>query len=253
MKKDIIERETQVTLRNRSRLFTNRNLLYWYKRLYEQQFGCFSDITKKSILEIGSGTSPLKIYYKNVKASDILKLEYLDYVFDAQEIDKFSEVQDNSLDIITMTNVLHHLKNPCDFLLKASNKLKKGGSVIFTEPYFSFLSKYIYIYLHHEPTDLKIEKPELLEVEGPLRYANIALPYLIMKGRWVDLLRETYLFSQKDCSCFSTISYFATGGISRCIPIPHTLYKSMFGFDLWLARTFPQVFSSFFIMKLLKR
>jgi len=253
MDKNKVDQETQATLKNRERLFSNLNLLHWYKKLYEEQFGGFPDVSKKQILEIGSGTSPLKIYYPNVKSSDIMDLEYLDYVFDAQEIDLVPHIKDNSLDIITMTNVLHHLKNPCEFLLKASRKLKKGGSVIFAEPYFSFLSRMIYLYLHPEPTNLKTKKPELPKVEGPLSSANIALPYLIFSGKWSDMLRETYLFSRKDCIYFSSVSYMATGGISRRLPIPNRLYKIFFRFDMAISRLFPKLAASFFILKLTKR
>lgn len=253
MDKSKVDQETQATLKNRERLFSNLNLLYWYKKLYEEQFGGFSDISEKQILEIGSGTSPLKIYYPNVKSSDIMDLKYLDYVFDAQEIDLVPHIKDNSLDIITMTNVLHHLNNPCDFLLKTSKKLKKGGLIIFTEPYFSVLSKFIYIYMHHEHTDLKIEKPELPEVKGPLSSANIALPYLIFNGKWVDSLRGIYYFSQKDCLYFSSISYMITGGISRKFYVPNTLYKSFFHFDLAVSKLLPHLVASFFTMKLTKK
>ena len=89
-----------------------------------------------SILEIGSGTSPLKRFHPNVVTSDVLELDYLDLVFDCHEIDKLVRIEDNSLDVITLTNVLHHLKSPIDFLNAAAAKLKPGGKVIATEPLF---------------------------------------------------------------------------------------------------------------------
>lgn len=181
-----------------------------------------------------------------------MDLDHLDYVFDAQVIDTVPYIEDNSLDMITVTNVLHHLKSPCEFLLKASRKLKKGGLIIFTEPYFSFLSRLIYLYVHHESTDFNIKKPELSKVEGPLSSANIALPYLIFNGEWADQLKGTYSFSTKDCVYFSSISYMATGGISRRLPIPNGLYKVFFHFDLMISKIFPKFAASFFILKLTK-
>src|SRR6266404_7274400 len=100
------------TLRNRARLGANKNLLFWYRELYRDQFKDFSNPTALSILEIGSGTSPLKQFLPNVITSDVLDLDYLDIVFDCHEIDRLVAVQDNSLDVITLTNVLHHLKSP---------------------------------------------------------------------------------------------------------------------------------------------
>ena len=69
--------------------------------------------------------------------SDVLDLDYLDLVFDCHEIDKLDAIEDNSLDVITLTNVLHHLKSPIAFLNRAASKLKPGGKVIATEPFFS--------------------------------------------------------------------------------------------------------------------
>src|SRR5216117_1980702 len=137
------------TLRNRARLESNGNLLFWYRELYRDQFKEFPDPEALSILEIGSGTSPLKQFLANVMTSDVLDLDYLDLVFDCHEIDKLQAIEDNSLDVITLTNVLHHLKSPIAFLNRAAGKLKSGGKVIASEPFFSVLSTLIFKYLHH--------------------------------------------------------------------------------------------------------
>src|SRR5215468_6554101 len=164
-----------LTLRNRARLDANKNLLFWYSELYRDQFRDFPNPAELSILEIGSGTSPLKQFLSNVVTSDVLDLDYLDLVFDCHEIDKLDAIEDNSLDVITVTNVLHHLKRPIAFLNRAASKLKSGGKVIATEPFFSVLSTLIFKYVHHEPVDFRISEPELRDVKGPLATANIAL------------------------------------------------------------------------------
>jgi len=158
-------KDRAATLCNRARLAANRNLLFWYRELYRDQFKDFSNPAALSILEIGSGTSPLKQFLSNVVTSDVLDLSYLDLVFDCHEIDKLDAIKDNSLDVITLTNVLHHLKSPIAFLKRAVKKLKSGGKVIATEPFFSVLSTVIFKYLHHEPVDFQISQPELGEVQ----------------------------------------------------------------------------------------
>src|SRR5882724_2902223 len=110
------------TLRNRARLGANKNLLFWYSELYRDQFRDFPDASALSILEVGSGTSPLKQFLSNVITSDVLNLDYLDLVFDCHEIDKLDSIEDKSLDVITLTNVLHHLKSPIAFLNRAASK-----------------------------------------------------------------------------------------------------------------------------------
>src|SRR5438876_1229018 len=169
-------KDRTITLRNRARLGANKNLLFWYRELYRDQFKDFPNPAALSILEIGSGTSPLKQFLSNVVTSDVLNLDYLDLVFDCHEIDKLDAIKENSLDVITLTNVLHHLKSPIVFLNRAATKLKSGGKVIATEPFFSILSTVVFAYLHHEPVDFRISEPELAHEEGPLGSANIALP-----------------------------------------------------------------------------
>ena len=243
------------TLRNRACLAENKNLLFWYRELYRDQFKDFEDPAALSILEIGSGTSPLKQFLPNVIASDVLDLDYLDLVFDCHEIDQLDAIQDNSLDVITLTNVLHHLKSPILFLNRAANKLKSGGKVIATEPFFSVLSTPIFKYLHHEPVDFRISEPELSHVQGPLSSANIALPWLIFCRRpeWLQPLNDHFDVTRISARFLGILSYMVTGGISHRLPVPGFLYRMLFGVDLALSRRFPGVYAGFFTVTLTRR
>jgi SAM-dependent methyltransferase len=248
-----IDRAT--TLKNRARLGANKNLLFWYSELYRDQFRDLPNPTTLSILEIGSGTSPLKQFVPNVITSDVLDLDYLDLVFDCHQIDKLGMINDRSLDVITLTNVLHHLKSPIAFLNRAATKLKPGGKVIATEPFFSALSTPIFNYLHHEPVDFRISEPELAEVQGPLASANIALPWLMFFRRreWLQRLNENFDVATLSTRPFSSLSYMATGGISRRLPIPLFVYRASFSVDLILSRYFPRLCASFFTLTLTRR
>jgi SAM-dependent methyltransferase len=244
-----------ITLRNRARLSANQNLLFWYRELYRDQFKGFPDPAALSILEVGSGTSPLKQFLSNVVTSDVLELDYLDLVFDCHDIDKFDAIRDESLDVITLTNVLHHLKSPIAFLNRAANKLKSGGKVIATEPFFSLLSTPIFKYLHHERVDFEISEPELKNVRGPLASANIALPWLVFFRRpdWADNLRKNYDVANCSVRFFGAVSYMATGGISHKFPIAAWIYRAFFHMDLFLSRCFPRLCASFFTIVLPRR
>jgi len=243
------------TLRNRARLGTNKNLLFWYRELYRDQFRELPNPSALSILEVGSGTSPLKQFLPNIITSDVLDLDYLDLVFDCHEIDKLGAIKDNSIDVITLTNVLHHLKNPIAFLNRAASKLKSGGKVVATEPFFSVLSTPIFKYLHHEPVDIRISEPELGKVQGPLASANIALPWLIFfrQRDWVQRLNENFDVATLSARPFSALSYMATGGISHRLPIPHFLYRGLFLMDLAISRRFSSFCAAFFTVTLTRR
>ncbi len=255
LKTDIYEAEKLLTIENKRKLEENQNLLYWYEKLYSIQFQGIENIHESNILEIGSGTSPLKRFLPNTITSDILSLDYLDHRFDAHTIDRYAGIPDGSIDIITLTNVLHHLKNPLLFLSNARQKLKKGGRIIFTEPFFSHLASFVYTQLHHEPVDFEITRPELPEMKGPLSSANIALPYLIFYSQqnWERPLRDIYEFSVSRATYYTALSYMFTGGISRRIPVPGFLYRLLYRADYFLAQRFPKIFASFFILTLTTR
>jgi SAM-dependent methyltransferase len=248
-------KDRAVTLRNRARLGANKNLLFWYRELYRDQFKEFSSPVALSILEIGSGTSPLKQFLSNVVTSDVLDLDYLDLVFDCHEIDKLDVIKDNSLDVITVTNVLHHLKSPIAFLNRAAGKLKSGGKVIATEPFFSVLSTAIFKYLHHEPVDFRISEPELGDLQGPLASANIALPWLIFfrNPEWLQRLNDKFDLAHFAARPFSALSYMVTGGISYRLPVPSLLYRMLFPMDLALSRRFPSFCAAFCTVTLTRR
>ncbi len=206
------------------------------------------------MLEIGSGVSPLHRFHPNVITSDILDLNHLDHVFDCHEIADFDAIPDGSLDAITLTNVLHHLGSPVGFLRSAAVKLKPGrGQVIATEPFLSKLSTFIYRHIHHEPVELDIPEPVLSDIQGPLSSANSALPWLIFHGNrgWEASLQEVYNISPP--AYFSSLSYMATGGISRRLPIPEFLYRPLFAADLAVSRLLPKLTASFFTIRMTRK
>ncbi len=249
------EKDRAVTRRNRAKLSRNSNLLYWYGQLYRDQFKDYPKPGQMRILEIGSGVSPLKRFQPNVLTSDVLEFDYLDYVFDCHSIDEVESIPDESLDIITLTNVLHHLQDPICFLNRAASKLKAGGQVIATEPYFSNLSSFIFRRIHHEPVDLDIKEPVLAEVLGPLASANIALPWLIFSKHpeWSARLRERFEFREEGFRPFSSLSYMMTGGISHRLPVPGPIFRIAFQIDRWLSDIFPKQLASFFTIRLLRK
>lgn len=247
-----LDDDVRATLRSRDLLAANPNLQYWYERLFERMFRHVPDLRGKVILEIGSGASPLKRVIPWAVTSDVMPLGYLDHVFDCHEIDQYAPIPDHSVDIIVLTNVLHHLRDPLLFLQNASAKLRPGGQVIMAEPYFSALSWPIYKVLHHEPVDFSIAEPVLANIQGPLSSSNQAMPFMIFFSRpdWLERLAHAYQLGATQVEHFSVLSYMMTGGISRKLPVPRALYRMVFPLDAWLARVFPRLFASFFIARL---
>jgi len=249
----LYQHDLDQTLGNRQRLEGNSNLMLWYQELYRDVFRTVPDIAQKRILEIGSGTSPLNIFLPNVITSDILKLEHLDVVFDCHNIAELREIPDHSIDVITLTNVLHHLRDPILFLRNATRKLTKGGEVFIVEPYFSVLSYPLFKFLHHEPVNFGISRPPVLDkVDGPLSSSNQAIPHMIFFTRpdWFKELANCYELDETRFGFFTSMGYMVTGGISRVFPVPHCIYRPYLVLDRFLARALPKLFASFFSVRL---
>lgn len=248
----LLQHDLELTVANRERLRNNVNLMYWYEQLYAQLFGQADGLAGKKILEIGSGTSPLKQFFPSVITSDVLPLDYLDLVFDCHKIAELDSIGDHSLDVITLTNVLHHLRDPIQFLRSATTKLRPGGNVYIVEPYLSVMSYPMYRLLHPEPVDLSIKEPVLGAIEGPLSTSNQAIPYMIFFSRrdWLHRLTGCYDLSATKITHYTALSYMATGGISRRFPIPATIYRAAFRLDRALASAMPRLFASFFEARL---
>lgn len=255
MDQNLLLQDAAKTCRNREALFKKKNLLYWYERLYAMLLGAPEAAARSRVLEIGSGMSPLKRFYPSVLTSDILPLDYVDHTFDAHDIDRISGIEDESLDILTMTNVLHHLKDPVRFLLRARKKLKKQGRILLVEPYFSAVSGFVYKYLHFEPTDFGVSEPCLSDVASPLSSANIALPHMIFFGKkgWEAPLLDYYAIDRSKSFFYTGLSYMITGGISRNILIPHCFYKILWYIDQQLAEKLPSLCASFFFLTLIRK
>jgi SAM-dependent methyltransferase len=252
---DRYESDLQETLANRERLRSNGNLMYWYDRLYQHQFAAEPKIGSARILEIGSGTSPLKHFAPNVTTSDVLPLDHVDLVFDCHAIEHLEDIDGGSIDIMTMTNVLHHLKDPLAFLRAAAVKLAPGARVYMTEPYFSVMSYPMYKLLHHEPVDFRINRPILETVEGPLSSSNQAIPHMIFFSRpdWLDEISDVYDMGKTSVTYFTGISYPMTGGISRRFPVPASIYRAAFAIDYALSKWLPKLCASFFVARLVAR
>lgn len=252
MNNQALRQDLTATLRNREALFSKPNLLSWYGRLYERLFGDPQAAAQLRILEIGSGMSPLKYFYPSVITSDIMPLDHVDHVFDAHQIDRVKEIPPSSLDVISLTNVLHHLQDPIAFLLKARGRLRPGGRIILVEPYYSKLSRQIFTRMHHEPSDFSIEVPRLPTVAGPLSSANMAMSYLIFfSGRgWESRLRRYYRWDRTQLHYYTALAYMMTGGVANNIPVPPWLYNMMFWIDIRLADRFPTLLASFFCLTL---
>jgi 2-polyprenyl-3-methyl-5-hydroxy-6-metoxy-1,4-benzoquinol methylase len=85
------------------------------------------------VVDVGCGNSPVKKYLRRctVLSMDIRKGPLVDFISDASGM----AVKDGSADIIILTEVLEHVKDPRECLKEAYRALKENGNMILSVPF----------------------------------------------------------------------------------------------------------------------
>jgi SAM-dependent methyltransferase len=97
-------------------------------------------ISKKNVLEIGSGSGIASFFLKNVICSDVRKSLNINIIFNAYE-DKLKK----KINSIILNDVFHHLHRPNIVIKNLRRSLKKEGHLVMLEPYLSPVSYIFYI------------------------------------------------------------------------------------------------------------
>ncbi len=129
------------------------------------------------VVELGSGAGFIKECIPGVITTDVLDIEGLDWKLPT---DGKLPVSDQSLRAIVMTDVLHHINDPRQFLAEAGRVVRPGGAIIMVEPWVTPWSAFVYRNLHPEPFHPEAEEWEF-PIQGPLSGANGALPWIMFK------------------------------------------------------------------------
>src|SRR5262245_49503778 len=128
------------------------------------------------VLELGSGAGFLNEFVSDLVSSDIMLCPGVRLVLDGANL----PLADRTLKAIVMTNVLHHLPRPRQFLMDAARCVRAGGVIIMVEPWVTAWSRLIYTHLHHEPFHPEASTWEFSST-GPLSGANGALPWILFE------------------------------------------------------------------------
>jgi SAM-dependent methyltransferase len=165
--------------------------------------------TEGPVVELGSGAGFLRDLFPELITSDILYVEDLSVVLDANQM----PFGNGSLRAIVMIDVLHHLGRPRTFLREATRCVKPSGRMVMIEPWVTNWSRIVYSRLHHEPFD-----PESREWEfpagGPLSGANGALPWILFQRDRLQFTAEFPQWQIKSIEPQMPISYILSGGVS---------------------------------------
>lgn len=177
------------------------------RRLYLSYYGRHAALLSGApgrTLEVGSGGGFFKEVCPEALTSDVLKVGQVELVVDAGRL----PFRDGRLANIVFMGVLHHLREPFRFFEEAERALAPGGRIVFTEPYVSRLSYFVYKYLHHEACEFSGG----VEPCGPLQCGNLAVPSVLFGGRRAEFERRFPGLRLRGVTYHDIFLYFLSGG-----------------------------------------
>ncbi len=198
-------------------------LLYLYSKINDNLVG-------ESILELGSGPG---ISLEFINDKELILTDFLPWPkgkivgsIDASQL----PYKDNAFDSVFLVNALHHMQYPVLALAESCRVVKSGGRVVIVEPYVNFFSYLIYKIFHNEHTTWGYELPSSGRIsdKSASEGEQSLLQALLKQNIWVEYIQKR---SQKVVKLnrfyFSPLSFFATGGLSRALPVPATLISTL--------------------------
>jgi len=197
------------------------------RRIYEEWYARIAatlPAAPGSVVELGSGGGFLGDFIPGLITSEILRVSGVDLVLDAASL----PFRPESLRAVIMTNVLHHFPRPRRVLEEISRPVRRGGVVSMIEPWVSPWSRLIYSRLHHEPffpDEREWESP----TSGPLRGANVALPWILFHRDRERFENEMPQWRIRSIEPLMPLRYLVSGGVSKGTLVP------AWSFPLWRA------------------
>jgi SAM-dependent methyltransferase len=189
-----------------------------YLSYYERHVAHLARVPGRT-LEVGSGGGFFKEVCPEALTSEVLRVGEVELVLDAERL-PFSE---GSLANIVFMDVLHHLQEPFHFFEEAQRALAPGGRIVFTEPYVSWLSYFVYKYLHHEPCEFS----GAVEKGGPLRCANLAVPSVLFGRRRAEFERRFPGLWFRSVTYHDIFLYLLAGGVNYRSLVPEVLFSPL--------------------------
>ena len=198
-------------------------------------------------LELGSGAGFAKEIVPELVTSDLLPYRGVDQVADATRL----PYADQSLRLLCMMNVFHHIPDVGAFLSEAERCLVSGGRIFIADQHVGPISRPILKYLHHEPFDPAAANWEF-DSTGPLSGANGALA-------WMVFVRDKAMFEKRFPGLrllryqqHAPLRYWLAGGLKEWSLIPEWGIGMAEALDSLLIRLWPEL-GSFVYVEIVRR
>jgi SAM-dependent methyltransferase len=198
-------------------------------------------------VELGSGAGFLDNYIPDLITSEVFTCPGIQIVLDARQM----PFPRDSLKMIAMVDVLHHVPDIRAFLKEAQSCVRPGGSIVMIEPWVSTWSRFVYGVLHHEPFDPEAEEWAFTET-GALSGANGGLPWIIFQRDRQQFEAEFANLEIQEVQPFMPLRYLVSGGVSLRPLMPETTFVFWHKLDTGLCK-WPQHWSMFALIHLRRR
>lgn len=232
----------------RQRIESKPALKRMYLEVYREYEQCLQACPPSGIaLELGSGAGFAKQIIPTLITSDVLPYRGIDQVIDGTKL----PYADQTLRMLCMMNVFHHIPDVETFLKEADRCLVPGGKIFIADQHVGLISKLVLRYLHHEPfrPDAKEWK---FDSAGPLSDANGALAWMVFVR---DLAAFEKLYPRLGLiryQPYAPLRYWLAGGLKEWNLLPRWAVGMAEAADRLLVRLWPQL-GSFVYIEVVKR
>jgi len=203
------------------------------------------------IIEIGSGpgVSAKFIKHANILRTDLLAWEDSKIPIQPRVNAHALPFRDNEFGALFAVDTIHHLSDPIFAICEMQRVVKNGGLLIFIEPYISFLSYPIYKLFHHESSSWSFSQKSFNSAVSDLAGdGDQGIPkFLFTNNEMVNQITNGSRGLDLDIMLFAPFSFFATGGLSKPLPVPRSLIK----FLISIESKIPQIFMRYVASRML--
>jgi SAM-dependent methyltransferase len=215
----------------------------WYARLLAD---VRSVPNRGLLLELGSGGSCLKDLEPRFITSDVIP-DVAEQVIDAREL----PFEENSLQAIALTHVLHHIPDLEAFFREAQRTLVPGGVITMIEVAHTPFARFFFRNFHPEPyEDSRVEWS--FGQQDSMMDSNQALSWIVFvrdrkrfETLFPDLIIEEFAFTP-------WFTYLISGGVTKKDLIPHILVPILTGFE-WLLTSLRPLFALHWHIRIRKK
>lgn len=202
----------------------------YLSEMYRYLYGRLDDIVSGwnstgAVIEIGCGPGISKHFVKGVITTDIDGSVRPDICLDAN----YLPFSDGSIGGIVMKDSLHHLPDVEKFLDEARRVLVDEGTIAIIDPYWGFLARFVYKYIHQEEYDAS--SPTWSFHSCSPWDSNQALSFLILRRDRDKLKQQWPNFRVQEHGPLLGPSFLLSGGISRRTSIPGSWLKKLFEWE----------------------